>query len=192
MSSDVHSILVGELWRKAGMVAKASGSAITGGTVNYYLKCLTGTNAGKWYKNSDQTWAVAETANAMTHQADGSWTITLTEIGGSNIFLDGVLYLEYAKESGDLHVAGEGRLLRGKAILDAVNMTYINGTSIAGTSTYVAAAFVAQYNVASPVFTNASVNQTADVVTQVPHPITMGQIAGAGVWYVVTPDMEQV
>ena len=131
MSSDIHSVLVGELWRKACMVAKASGSAITTGTVNYYLKCLTGTNAGKWYKNSDQTWAASETANAMTHQADGAWTITLTEIGDSNIFLDGVLYLEYAKESGDLHVAGEGRLLRGKAVVDAVDasalLTLANG-----------------------------------------------------------------
>lgn len=44
----------------------------------------------------------------------------------------------------------------------------INNTSIAGTTTLVAAAFLAQYNVASPVFTNQSVNQTADVKTQVP------------------------
>ena len=44
----------------------------------------------------------------------------------------------------------------------AVNVTQINGTSIAGTGTQVADAFVAQYNVASPVFTNESVNQTGD------------------------------
>ena len=77
MSSDIHSVLVGEVWRKASLVAKASGSAIAAGTVNYYLKALTGDNAGKWWKNADQTWDVAETANAMTHQADGCWTITL-------------------------------------------------------------------------------------------------------------------
>jgi hypothetical protein len=125
MSSDIHSVLVGETWRKAGLVAKASGSAITTGTVNYYLKCLTGANAGKWWKNSDQTWAATETANAMTHQADGNWTITLA----ASPFTDAVLYLEYAKEAGDLHVAAEGRLLRGKAVLDDVNASKIGGTS---------------------------------------------------------------
>jgi hypothetical protein len=38
----------------------------------------------------------------------------------------------------------------------------VNATSIAGATTQVAAAFLAQYNVANPVFTNASVNQTGD------------------------------
>jgi hypothetical protein len=109
MGPDILSISVGETWRGFGVVAKASGSAITTGTVNYYLKCLTGANAGKWWKNSDQTWAVAETANAMTHVADGGWTINLA----ATPFVDAILYYEYAKESGDLHVAGEGRLLRG-------------------------------------------------------------------------------
>lgn len=111
MSSDIHSVLVGEVWRKSGMVAKASGDAITSGTVNYYLLALTGDHAGKWWKNADQTWAVAETANAMTHRADGNWTLELA----ASPFVDGALYLEYAKESGDLHVAAEGKLLRGKS-----------------------------------------------------------------------------
>ena len=38
----------------------------------------------------------------------------------------------------------------------------INGTSIAGTGTRVADSFVAMHNIASPVFTTASVNQTGD------------------------------
>lgn len=108
-SSDIISIAVGETWRHAGMVSKASGSAITSGTVNYYIKAKSGANAGKWWKNSDQTWAAVETANAMTHDADGNWTIELA----ASPFIEDVIYLEYAKESGDLHVAGEGRLLRG-------------------------------------------------------------------------------
>ena len=111
--SDVLSIRVGEVWRKAGMVAKASGSAITSGTVNHYLLAMSGDNAGKWWKNADQTWAATETATAMTHAADGSWTVELAE----SPFEAGVIYLEYAKESGDLHIAGEGRLLRGYAAL---------------------------------------------------------------------------
>jgi len=109
--SDIISIAVGETWRHAGMVAKASGSAITGGICNYYLKCVDGTNVGKWWKDSDQTWAAVETANAMTHQGDGNWTIELS----ASPFVDGEIYVEYAKESGALHVAGEGRLLRGQA-----------------------------------------------------------------------------
>jgi hypothetical protein len=117
--SDIISIRVGEVWRSAGIVKKADGAPITAGTVNYYLKALTGDNAGKWWKNSDQTWAVAETANAMTHQADGNWSIQLA----ATPFADGIVYLEYAKESGDLHVPAEGRMLRGtldtRTIVDA-------------------------------------------------------------------------
>ncbi len=44
----------------------------------------------------------------------------------------------------------------------SANLTQINGTSIAGTSTYVAAAFLNMFNVASPALTVASVNQTGD------------------------------
>jgi len=108
MGPDILSISVGETWRGFGAVAKASGSAITTG-VSYYLECLTGANAGKWWKDSDQTWANSATANAMTHHRDGNWTITLT----SSPFLDGILYQENVEESGGLHVSGEGRLLRG-------------------------------------------------------------------------------
>jgi hypothetical protein len=162
MSSDIHSVLVGELWRKAGMVAKASGSAITEGTVNYYLKCLTGANAGKWWKNSDQTWAATETANTMTHQADGGWTITLA----ATPFVDAILYYEYAKESGDLHVAGEGRLLRGKAVLDSVSIGAILGTVLTETSAgYLAAAMVKLLNVATPLMTVENQPPTAAAIT---------------------------
>ena len=107
--SDILSIRVGEVWRGAGMVARADGSAITTGTVTHYLKALTGANAGKWWKNDDQTWAESETGTAMTHQADGRWTVELA----ASPFEVGVIYEEYAKESGDLHVPAEGRELRG-------------------------------------------------------------------------------
>lgn len=109
MASDIQSILVGETWRRAGMVARASGGPIVAGTVSYYLKCLSGDNADKWWDDAGQVWADEETANSMTHQADGCWTIELSE----SPFEAGAVYLEYAKESGNLHVAGEGRLLRG-------------------------------------------------------------------------------
>lgn len=82
------------------VVARADGSPITSGTVNYYLKALSGGNAGKWWRDSDQTWQASETANAMTHAADGHWTRALA----ATPWTSGVEYLEYVKESGDLHI----------------------------------------------------------------------------------------
>ncbi len=112
--ADILAIAQGETWRKAGMVKRADGDPITTGTVNYYLKCLTGGNAGNWWRNSDQSWQVSETANAMTHQADGMWTI---ELAASPFTFDNV-YVEYAKESGDLHVPAEGRIMRARYVLE--------------------------------------------------------------------------
>lgn len=98
---DYRTIEVGDtLARAFSLVKRADGAPIVGGTVNYYLLALTGANAGKWWKDSDQTWDAAETANAMTHQADGHWTRALA----ASPWGDGVAYLEYAKESGNLHV----------------------------------------------------------------------------------------
>jgi hypothetical protein len=107
--SQYHTINAGELERGSTVIARLDSSPITAGTVNFYLKCKSGANAGKWWKNSDQTWQAAETANAMTHDADGHWDILLTA-GASGPFVAGVRYLEYVKESGNLHVP-EGRLL---------------------------------------------------------------------------------
>jgi hypothetical protein len=104
--SQYHSINSGETERFFTVVARASGAPVTAGTVNYYLRAKSGANNGKWWRDSDQTWQVAETANAMTHNADGHWEIDLT----TSPFTDGVRYLEYVKESGDLHVP-DGRHL---------------------------------------------------------------------------------
>jgi len=82
------------------VVARADGSPITSGTVNYYLKALSGAQSGKWWRDSDQTWQASETANVMTHQADGHWTRAVT----ATPWTSGVEYLEYVKESGDLHI----------------------------------------------------------------------------------------
>ena len=123
MSSSIHSVLVGQTWRAAGLVKREDGAPITANTVNYYLKALTGANAGKWYRNSDSSWQDGETANAMAHQADGLWTLNLT----ASPFAADVMYLEYAKESADLHVPANGRLLRGQGVVDAVNVTQLAG-----------------------------------------------------------------
>lgn len=82
------------------MIDKTSGNPLTSGTVNWYVKNISGANAGKWWRNSDGTWQNTETANAMTHQADGHWTIELT----ASPWADGDVSLEYAKSSTDIHV----------------------------------------------------------------------------------------
>lgn len=99
--SDLASVLPATAqYRVKTVVAKASGSPITSGTVNHYLLALTGANAGKWWKAADNTWAASETATAMTHKADGNWSVQIA----TGAWADGVEYLEYVKESGDLHV----------------------------------------------------------------------------------------
>lgn len=88
------------LARVMTLEARADMSPITSGTVNLYIKALSGANAGKWWKDSDNSWAASETANAMTHVADGHWTFAFSS---ASPWTNGVLFLEYAKESGDLH-----------------------------------------------------------------------------------------
>ncbi len=83
------------------IVAKASGNPITTGTVNFYLVADTGTNAGKWYRGSDQTWQAAEAlAGAASHKADGHWQLSLA----AAVWTKDVAYKLYGKESGDLHI----------------------------------------------------------------------------------------
>lgn len=95
-----QDINVGETERFFTVEKKSDGDPIKTGTVNYYLKAKSGPNDGKWWRDSDQTWQAVETANPMTHEADGHWEIDLT----TSPFVDGVRYLEYVEESGDLHI----------------------------------------------------------------------------------------
>jgi hypothetical protein len=82
------------------IIDKSTGSGVTTGNISWYLKNISGANAGKWWRNSDGTWQNTETANAMTHQADGHWTITLS----ASPWADGDVSLEYAKSDTDVHV----------------------------------------------------------------------------------------
>lgn len=87
------------LW--ADMVARLDGSPITSGTVTFYLRALTGDNAGKWWRASDTSWqATEESAGAGTHRADGMWDVSIV----AGAWVDGDRYVVYAKESGDLHI----------------------------------------------------------------------------------------
>ena len=83
------------------IAAKASVNPITSGTVNFYLQAKDGANAGKWYKADGETWEESESiAGAASHVSDGHWKLSLP----SPVWIDGVSYLLYAKEAGDLHI----------------------------------------------------------------------------------------
>ena len=94
------------------LVARATVTPITAGTVNFYVVAQDGDNAGKWYRGSDTSWQAAEAiAGAGTHVADGHWKLSLP----SAVWEIGVTYYMYAKESGDLHVpVGEQVLVTGQ------------------------------------------------------------------------------
>lgn len=83
------------------MVAKLDGEPITSGTVTFYLIAVTGSNAGKWFKTSGDSWSAVEAAaGSGTHKADGHWYCSID----SAAWTSGVRYEMYAKESGDLHI----------------------------------------------------------------------------------------
>ena len=122
MASGIDSILVGEVWREFGMVAKFDGSAIITGVVNYYLEALTGPYAGKWWDDANsQTapWSSSPVGNPTEHKRDGNWIIKLTAPGP---FQEDIMYFEDAEESGKLHVPGTGRLLRGQIEIDEAEL----------------------------------------------------------------------
>lgn len=83
------------------VVAKASGSAITSGTVNFYLVAKDGGNAGKWFKASDSSWQSAEaSAGQASYKGGAAWSLSIVAAA----WLSGVNYFLYAKESGDLNI----------------------------------------------------------------------------------------
>ena len=86
----------------ADLVAKADGEPIVAGTVTFYLIAISGANAGKWFKTSDDSWSATEqAAGTGTHKADGHWSCSIDAAAWTT----GVVYVLYAKESGDLHIA---------------------------------------------------------------------------------------
>jgi hypothetical protein len=54
-----------------------------------------------------------------------------------------------------------------------VDLRNINGKSIAGTTNQIADSFITQYNIPSPVFTNASVNQKGDSFSRLGVPVSV-------------------
>jgi hypothetical protein len=83
------------------MLNRGSGNPLISGTVNTFLIALNGSDAGDWFRGSDQTWqASEEIAAAASHKADGHW---LADIH-ADAWSYGVEYLLYGKESGNLHI----------------------------------------------------------------------------------------
>lgn len=83
------------------MLQKTDGEPITTGTVNFYLIALTGANAGKWFRTSDDSWQVTEViAGVGTHQAVGHWSCSIDTAA----WIAGVRYELYGRETGDLQI----------------------------------------------------------------------------------------
>lgn len=106
------------------IVAKASGAAITSGTVNFYLVAEDGANAGKWYRGSDTSWQATEViAGAATHKADGHWRLSLP----TAVWIKNVNYTLYGKEDGDLHIPVDRPLLAKTEALDRILKAWCAG-----------------------------------------------------------------
>lgn len=62
------------------VVNRTTGAPIITGTITFYLKAETGTNAGHWYKASDATWSDTEvSAGAGVFQFGSSWSCSIAE-----------------------------------------------------------------------------------------------------------------
>lgn len=173
---DYQSILAGStLPRGFKLVKRADGAPITSGTVNYYLYSVTGTNAGKWWAIATNTWEATAQANAMTHVADGSWSVALD----TTPWVDGVAYLEYAKESGDLHIpvdrwlVGRAETLTGyslTAAYDAAKTAAAAGAAMTLTAAYDAVKTAAQAGEAAAAIATpaATIAKLETMIEQVP------------------------
>ncbi len=86
---------------KMDVVAKASGDPITSGTVNFYLKAITGDNAGKYFRASDSSWQATESsAGVASYDCGSTWSLSIVAAA----WISGVDYQLYAKESGNLNI----------------------------------------------------------------------------------------
>jgi hypothetical protein len=82
-------------------IVKTDASPITTGTVNFYLKDKDGSNAGKWFRGSDESWQVAlSIAGQASHDEDGHWSRSIPQ----SAWEYGTRYRLIGKESGNLHI----------------------------------------------------------------------------------------
>ncbi len=82
-------------------VVNTSGDPITSGTVNAYLRALSGDNAKKWWNAATASWsAVVVSAGEMSHIDDGHWEVDIVAAA----WVAGTRYRLYWKESDNLHI----------------------------------------------------------------------------------------
>jgi len=85
----------------ANLVAKADGEPIVAGTVTFYLIAKNGSNAGKWFKTSDDSWSATEAAAGTgAHKSRGKWSCSIDAVA----WISGVTYELDANESGNLNI----------------------------------------------------------------------------------------
>lgn len=81
------------------LVARADGTPIITGVINFYLVDL---STGKWFRGSDSSWQDVEALGGVgTHRADGHWYVSLVTAA----WVLNKRYRLYAKESGNLHIS---------------------------------------------------------------------------------------
>lgn len=122
--SDIFTIEDGQKLLDFVAIKTTDGTALATGTVNAYIKALSGANSGKWYRNSDSTWQATETANPMTAVGSfGLWNLLLT----NSPFSAGVYYGVYAIDSGNTTIPfGKCTLCDHTPVADANRMTTAN------------------------------------------------------------------
>jgi len=77
------------------LVGIADGLPITGGSASGYLMCVTGSNAGKYWDASTNTWEALSTSIAMSHLAAGEWC----SVVDASAWDEGVRYRFWAVEA---------------------------------------------------------------------------------------------
>jgi predicted phosphoadenosine phosphosulfate sulfurtransferase len=118
---------------KLDIVAKSSGDPIVSGTVNFYLKAVTGDNAGKYFRASDSSWQEAESsAGVATYDGGSAWSLVIVAAAWES----GVDYRLYAKESGNLNIIYDvyfsgvlSRALRITKAFSVMKMSLKSGTT---------------------------------------------------------------
>ena len=162
------------------------GAEISGADLAYLIN---GWNTGGGLKAAlDATKTAVEAVDTLT-EAGGDGDLAAIKTQTDKFSFTGT-DVKATLDGEAVNVTKWGGTAVGSVVLPS-NMTQINGTSIAGTSTQVAAAFLAQYNVASPVFTNESVNQSGDAYSPVQYALTAAtaaKTAAEAVETIVEPD----
>jgi len=83
------------------LINRSTGEPITAGTVIFYLKSLAGSQTGKWFRGSDNTWQAAEAGvGAASHESRGHWTCEIP----ASAWIANTRYEVYAVENTDIQI----------------------------------------------------------------------------------------